>query len=261
MNRVQKREKVPQEMKKVDQNLRFGQLYQNHLTVITYSCMILDMTIYYLYKKTHSGTGMMYLGQTKRDPFEYRGSGIDWLSHLRDNGKSVTTEVLIQTNSRKELNYWGRYYSLLWNVVGAMDDYGNKIWANRIPETGGGGTNIIPWCKGKKFTEDQKKNLKGRIPYNKGIPMRDSSKQKLRDLRSGKSPEELYGETRGKEIRRKNSEWHLGRKNSESHNKNIGDGKRGIPQKQVTCPHCGVAGGICVMQRHHFDRCKLKKDA
>lgn len=31
--------------------------------------------MYKLYLKTHNKTGMKYLGQTKQDPFEYRGSG------------------------------------------------------------------------------------------------------------------------------------------------------------------------------------------
>lgn len=32
------------------------------------------------------------------------------------------------------------------------------------------------------------------------------------------------------------------------------------PQRKVTCPHCDVTGGICVMQRYHFDRCKFKPE-
>jgi hypothetical protein len=40
--------------------------------------------------------------------------------------------------NQAELYHWGGYYSKLWNVVSGQDDYGNKIWANRIPETGGG---------------------------------------------------------------------------------------------------------------------------
>ena len=52
------------------------------------------------------------------------------------------------------MNYWGKYYSLLWNVVAAMDDFGNKIWANKIPETGGGG-NVVPGKNlNKKYNKD-----------------------------------------------------------------------------------------------------------
>jgi hypothetical protein len=31
------------------------------------------------------------------------------------------------------------------------------------------------------------------------------------------------------------------------------------PQTKIKCPHCGKEGGICVMQRHHMDNCKLFK--
>lgn len=96
------------------------------------------MTIYTLYIKTHRKTGLKYFGQTKQNPFKYNGSGADWKTHLREHGVEHTTEIIRECYSKKELSIWGRYYSKLWNVVGAMDNYGNKIWANKILETGGG---------------------------------------------------------------------------------------------------------------------------
>ena len=96
------------------------------------------MTIYYLYVKTHKITGLKYLGQTTRNPQRYRGSGVDWTKHLTEFGAAHSTEVIKECSSRKELTFWGRHYSLKWNIVAGMDDFGNKIWANRIPESGGG---------------------------------------------------------------------------------------------------------------------------
>lgn len=99
------------------------------------------MTIYYLMVKTHNITGLKYLCQTsKQDPYSYSGSGVDWKIHLNKFGYHVSTEILAECHTKKELNKQGRYYSKLWNIVDGQDDYGNKIWANRIPETGGGGT-------------------------------------------------------------------------------------------------------------------------
>jgi hypothetical protein len=96
------------------------------------------MTIYTLYKKVDKLSGLHYLGMTKQDPLKYRGSGRDWISHLNTNITDVETTIIYQTTSKREFNQVGRYYSRLWNIVNAVDDYGNKIWANRIPETGGG---------------------------------------------------------------------------------------------------------------------------
>ena len=101
------------------------------------------MTIYYLYVKVHKITGLRYLGQTKQNPHTYKGSGVDWERHIKQYGNNVDTSILLSTTNINERNYWGRYYSMIWNVVSAQDDYGNKIWANRIPETGGGNGNKL----------------------------------------------------------------------------------------------------------------------
>jgi hypothetical protein len=90
--------------------------------------------IIYLYKKTHNKTGLQYLGKTTKDPYIYMGSGIDWKKHIKEYGCDVNTEILKECKDKKELSYWGRYYSNLWNIAASTD------WANRIPETGGGDT-------------------------------------------------------------------------------------------------------------------------
>lgn len=111
------------------------------------------MTIYTLYIKTHNLTGLKYLGQTRQDPYDYLGSGVDWTEHLLKYGEDVHTDILFQSNNIDDRNYWGRYYSRYFNVVTAVDDYGNKIWANRIPETGGGPGGILGRSRGDKFKQ------------------------------------------------------------------------------------------------------------
>jgi len=99
------------------------------------------MTIYYLYIKTHNITGLKYLGQTsKQDPYLYCGSGKHWVTHLKEYGFNVRTEILSVCISKQELSATGRYYSEYYKILSAVDNYGNRIWANKIPETGGGGT-------------------------------------------------------------------------------------------------------------------------
>lgn len=138
------------------------------------------MTIYYLYIKTHKITGLKYLGQTSKDPYKYSGSGIDWIHHLKLFGNDLDTEILLQTEHKEQRNYWGRYYSRLLNIVTAADDFGNKIWANRIPETGGGGGDHLI-----------------------GVPRSDATKQKIRDNMPDTSGDKnpFFGKTHTDEIK------------------------------------------------------------
>lgn len=97
---------------------------------------------YKLYVKTHNVTGLKYLGYTKENPLKYKGSGKEWKQHLKENGNNVNTIVLHLCKNKKEIEYYGRYYSELWNIVESLE------WANKIPETSGGGN--IGQVRGEK---------------------------------------------------------------------------------------------------------------
>lgn len=105
------------------------------------------MIIYYLYKKTHRKTGLQYLGQTKKNPFTYAGSGVDWTTHIAQHGYDVETEILFETVNKEEIKALGRHYSNLWNIVQ------DTTWANRIPETGGGPGGIKGRDRGAEFSK------------------------------------------------------------------------------------------------------------
>jgi hypothetical protein len=92
----------------------------------------------YLMIKTHRTTGLKYLCKTIQNPLKYKGSGIDWTEHLEKYGEEHDTEILRVCESKAELKEYGLYYSTLFSVVTAMDNYGNKIWANKVPENGTG---------------------------------------------------------------------------------------------------------------------------
>jgi hypothetical protein len=128
--------------------------------------------MYSLYIKTHKKTGLKYLGQTKQDPFKYSGSGVDWSKHLNQYGDSQETEVIFSTEKKSLLSEMGRYYSRLYNVVGAMDDFGNKIWANDIPETGGG----PGWSK-EQATEIQNRPEVKKLKMGKNNPYHSIDKE------------------------------------------------------------------------------------
>jgi hypothetical protein len=87
----------------------------------------------YLYLKTHKITGKKYFGKTVRNPFTYKGSGTYWKEHLRRYGNFVDTQIIFQTECKKELKDKAMYYSNLWNIVE------NNEFANYVPEMGDGG--------------------------------------------------------------------------------------------------------------------------
>jgi hypothetical protein len=112
--------------------------------------------MYYLYVKTHNQTGLKYLGQTSRNPYNYKGSGKRWLNHITKHGNDVTTEILFETNNKIEICEQGKFYSQLWHVVT------NSNWANIVPEEGAGGDTSM--------SENYKKSLINRdLSYKNDI--------------------------------------------------------------------------------------------
>lgn len=132
-----------------------------------------NKTIYYLYIKTHNKTGLKYLGQTKQNPYKYYGAGTYWKKHLKENGWNTSTQIIHQSNNKNEISDLGRKLSEEWNIVESSQ------WANKIPETGGGGggpkgenhymfgkhwddeykQKMSEKLKTRIFTEEHKKNL------------------------------------------------------------------------------------------------------
>ena len=92
------------------------------------------MAIIYLYVKTHNKTGLKYLGKTSsKNPGAYKGSGKYWSLHIKKHGYDVTTEIIKECYSNKEVAELGEHYSKLWNIVESTE------WANLKPESGDGG--------------------------------------------------------------------------------------------------------------------------
>lgn len=103
---------------------------------------------YYLYIKTHTKTGLQYLGQTAKEDYHlYTGSGKHWKRHIRVHGyDDVTTQIVAKCESIEDLQVCGLFFSKLFDVVKSKD------WANLKEEKGSGGT--------YKFTPEQKKRMK-----------------------------------------------------------------------------------------------------
>lgn len=170
----------------------------------------------YLYVKTHNKTGLKYLGKTAQiDPFKYKGSGKYWRLHLKKHGNDVSTEILLESDSKTEIKRMGLYYSVLWNVVDSIE------WANLKPETGDGGglgpqnspafveamkarKGISSWNKGlTKHTNPSVAQIstknKGKPAHNKGkpgksrIPDTDERQRRVATRKAKNS----YGQSKG----------------------------------------------------------------
>lgn len=195
-------------------------------------------TTIYLYLKTHNVTGLKYLGQTKQDPFVYKGSGKRWLNHIKKHGNDVSTEIIAKCDSYEELRELGLYYSSLWSIVES------KEFANLTPEGGEG---------------------------NKGFKHSEKTKNEMRAKRVGIKPDcTMKGRSHSKETKEKMS---LSKKGyvptQESIDKmNQTKKERGVflpennpmygkKQKILACPHCKKEGGNGAFVRWHFDNCKF----
>lgn len=210
----------------------------------------------YLYVKTHNKTGLKYLGKTKKNPYDYKGSGKYWLRHIKKHGYDVTTEILLMTDSKEEIKETGMFFSNLWNIVE------NKEWANLMVESGTGGDNShnINYAKlietkrknAKTWTQSKESNIKrsisntGKKKTKVSINKTIEGKTKNGTLKhSEKTKEKISKATKGKP--KPFNEEHLTnvRKRLEIHNK-----------KKLICPHCNKEGQYANMKRDHFDYCK-----
>jgi hypothetical protein len=147
------------------------------------------MTIYKLYVKTHTITGLKYLGKTaNKTPHTYTGSGKYWKSHLKKHGYDVSTIVIRECQSNEEVREWGTYYSTLWNVVESNE------WANLKPETGDGVDSVSAKKHAERYystiTDDQKrlrsKNCSnGQLKRFKNSPETEETKQRKSNAHKG----------------------------------------------------------------------------
>ena len=141
------------------------------------------MTIY-LYVKTHSVTGLKYLGQTsQKDPHKYPGSGTRWIHHVRKHGYKYSTEIIKECSNKDELREWGIYYSNLWNIVN------DSSWANLKPEEADGGT----------LSEESKRKIG---LASKGRKQSAEARRKNSEKNSGEN-NHMFGKTHSPEARAK----------------------------------------------------------
>ncbi len=120
--------------------------------------------------------------------------------------------------------------------------------------------------RGKKMPESNKRKL---IESNTGRPCSDETRKKISEAQVGKVltvehrrklSEAHRGKKHSAETRRKMSESGKKRIWSKETRQKLSKAKQGVktgPRKAMQCPHCGKVGAGGVMQRWHFERCKV----
>lgn len=155
----------------------------------------------YIYKVTNNVTGKIYIGQTIRKPaHRWKSHGRKWdkgylANSIRKYGKeNFTFEVIACAFTRDYLNELECFFIKKFNCLAPK---GYNL------ESGGNANKTITQELRDKFSRVHK----GRIPYNKGIPCSQETKDKLSKANTGKKHSE--------ESKRRRSLNTKGRKHSE----------------------------------------------
>ncbi len=240
-----------------------------------------EHTMIYLYLKEHKQTGMKYLGQTKKDPFKYKGSGKYWRRHIKEHGNDVNTTILGEYNNNDDLRRAGEYYSKLWNIVDSEE------WANLRPETGDGGGDprLIEsyqkkWTEGafsrsgkdnpnygRKFTDEDKKAMRdgwkkriadGHTPWNAGMSYDEEMLKRLRvphPKAKGSKQTPSHIDARSKALKGRRSGFR-GKEHTEDTKKHLRD--MALRREKKECPYCEKIVAVNIYARFHNDKCKHK---
>lgn len=233
----------------------------------------------YLYLKTHNVTGLKYLGKTVQNPFEYKGSGLVWIRHLKKYGDDVTTEILFETTDMEEFKKVSLEYSKKWDIVDS------KQFTNLIPEYGTGGDTSM--C----FTEETKEKIRTTLAKTRqGMDLSRSKEtiEKIAKANRGKKRSTAAKEKMSRAAKKRgyqknsgfkkgNTPWNKGKSEFMSNRVWVNNGVEDkrvylneIPNDYVlgrlfnpiietfTCPHCDKIGKGAIMGRWHFDNCRSK---
>lgn len=207
-----------------------------------------------LYIKQHSVTGLKYFGKTtKKDPVKYKGSGTDWILHLKEYGSDhiITTIVFGPCTDPIAVSKFAIDFSIKNNIV-KSDEYANCKIENGLD-------GAPPGPNGRKGIPSPLKGRPSPLKGKPGKPHSTEANQKKSERMTGK-PTGKKGIPNGRKgIPSPMKGIPSGRKGKPTKKKGNPSGKQQNPGPKVECPHCGLVGGNKgSMTRHHFDNCKFK---
>jgi len=177
----------------------------------------------HLYIKYHEITGLCYFGMTKRpDINKYLGSGTYWKNHINKHGKIfVNTLWSYLFYDEDEMLSYAKWFSLENDIVNS-NRWANLMYESGVSNGGTLGmvhtdeskekigrysrdtsyddlygthkSNELKEIRriakiGNALSESTREKISssnlGRVPWNKGKPMRESTKQKLSEMKKG----------------------------------------------------------------------------
>lgn len=178
--------------------------------------------MYYLYIKTHNKTGLKYLGKTNaKNPFEYKGSGKYWLSHVNKYGYDVTTKILLATESKEEIKETGLFFSKLFNIVKS------KEWANLQEEKGDG-------VSSQFASEENFRRLeKGTHPFCDTEHNKRTNSKRQETKRKNGTHNFLGGEIQRKRVKEGTHHWLSGNLQRNHMKKIVSEGRHNMQQGMI----------------------------
>lgn len=191
-----------------------------------------------IYLRTNTVNGKQYVGQAndfERREYEWNNTSQKYAGAYINNARdkygleNFKIEILKECNTQEELNYWEQHY---------IKEFNTKC-PNGYNLTDGGEAST-----GYRFTEEQKKKIsesnRGKTAWNKGVPMKEETKEKLHKIHKGKhySPRTEFkkgctnirkGEHHSEESKKKMSEARKGK-----HYPNLSEAKKGKPNLKLS---------------------------
>ena len=222
--------------------------------------------IYYVYVYLHPITWLpFYIGKGSKERIYHHLKPINLKQNSHKNNKIKSIQKKFNCDpiiiKLKENMSESSAYELEDNLI---RHYGRTV-------DGGLLTNICfgakpPNMKGIKrnFAPTHRKNLS---ISQKGKVLSEEHKNKIsQTLLKNSTPERRYkngsanrGKKLSKETKAKMSAYQKGRPKSESHKQAMRKPKSttiNMKQQKITCPHCGLHGGVINLKRYHFNNCK-----
>jgi hypothetical protein len=180
---------------------------------------------HYTYAHCKPNGSIFYIGKGSGDRAYRKSHRNQYWHNIVNKYGSYNIEILSNWNTHEE----ALSHEVL--LISCFKDMGYELANLTI-----GGEGVVGYKHTIESTIKMSAFAKGRPNPTKGIKRKPQSIETKRQMSIAK----------------------LGKLKTEQHKLNISLGKKGLPQKQVKCPHCDKIGGT-IMTRWHFDNCKEKQ--